>query len=99
MAKSLISIPVPATVSNGASIDVGSYRGLGFPTLVTLTAGTVQFQESFDGGTTWRNVGTALTAVGVADAKFTNEATHVRAQTTVGTPAATAMTAGLQDRS
>lgn len=98
MAKNVLAIPVPAAVGNGGAVDVTAFRALGFPTLTTLTAGTVQFQESHDGGVTYRNVGTALTAIGVADAKFTDSATHVRAAVTAGTPAATAFVSGMQDR-
>jgi hypothetical protein len=95
MPKMLISMPVPAAVGNGAAQDVGAYSKLGFPCLTTLTAGTIQFQESHDGGTTWVNVGAALTAVGVASAKFSDSATHVRATVTAGTPTATAFTSGV----
>ncbi len=81
--KSVLPIVVPATVTAGAALDVHAYDLLSAPVLI-LGGGTitVQFQESYDDGTTWLNVGAALSATGKANASFDRAATHVRANTT-----------------
>jgi hypothetical protein len=84
MAKHVVRMVVPAAVGNGAAVDMSAYRAIGFAVLRTLTAGTIQFQESHDGGTTWQNIGTTLTAVGHASVKFSDTATHVRATVSAG---------------
>jgi hypothetical protein len=81
--KSVLPIAVPATVTTGAALDVTGYDLFSAPVLI-LGGGTitVQFQESYDGGTTWLSVGAALSATGKANAAFDRSATHVRANTT-----------------
>lgn len=73
-------VPVPAEVAAGAAVNVEHWADVVVQITIETTA-TVQVQVSYDGGTTYFNEGTALTATGVV-AVAKPAATHVRANTT-----------------
>jgi len=60
------------TSTNSAAIDVSDCTLAGLQAIATgaagATAGSIQFQASLDNGTTWSNIGTALSV----PAAFTN---------------------------
>lgn len=88
MAKISATVAVPTSVAAGAGTSCANMTGAFVNMSGTFTA-TYQVQESFDGGTSWVNKGSALTAAGAV--AIDDAATAVRLNCTAytsGTPVA-----------